>query len=78
MKKKTKTMCQGCYNNRYNQLGNSGKGECCMFATAKVVKRTSVGLWQSPPYTWAPQIVLSCHRPTGSFWLDKDDPRIKD
>lgn len=40
--KKTKSMCEGCYNDFYNQQGNSTTGECWMFAEAEVTKKVEV------------------------------------
>lgn len=75
MSDKTKSMCSGCHDDYYNHNPPYG---CCCFATAKVVERTRVGVWQNPPYVWQPQETLSCHHPEGSVWIEDDDPRIKD
>lgn len=76
-KDEKKKRCRGCHNDYYNQPGNSGTGECWMLDSAKPVRRTRVGTWQNPPYHWAPQATLDCHRPNGSHWIDKDDQRIQ-
>lgn len=74
MVKKSKDLCSGCHDNYYNQTEPGG---CWSYARAKIVVRTLVGTWQSPPYKWIPQNTLSCHHPEGSCWINKDDPRIK-
>ena len=71
---KSRKMCLGCRDDWYNR---NREGGCWSYGSAKVVERTSVGTWQPPPYTWLPQKVLSCHRPDGNHWLEKDDCRFK-
>ena len=73
MTDKTKSMCSGCRDDYYNHNCPDG---CWCFATAKVVERTKVGVWQNPPYSWQPQATLSCHSPDGSVWIKEDDVRI--
>jgi hypothetical protein len=70
--KKTKQLCQGCHNNFYN----SGAKGCWSFGSAEAVTRTRVGTWQNPPYTWQPEVTLSCHSPEGTTWIERDDPRL--
>ena len=70
---KDKSMCLGCRNDFYNY---DREGGCWLFGGAKVVERTMVGIWQDPPYTWAPRETLSCHQPECSVWIQEDDPRI--
>jgi hypothetical protein len=69
-------LCRGCYNDHYNQPGNSTLGHCWSLDTAKPVERTSVGTWQEPPYSWQPKTTLSCHRQQGSSWISRDDVRL--
>ncbi len=64
--------CAGCNDNFYNGKNDLGIGKCWGLKSAKSVERTMVGIWQSPPYVWSPQKTLSCHRPNGSIWLNKD------
>ena len=71
---KSKNMCSGCRDDFYN---HNVKGGCWLYASAKVVVRSSVGTWEPPPYTWLPQKTLSCHHPEGLHWLDKNDCRFK-
>lgn len=73
MPEKSKSMCSGCCDDFYNHNRPEG---CWCFATAKVVERTRIGLWQDPPYTWQPKETLSCHNPDGCVWIEQDDPRI--
>ena len=72
---KSKSMCSGCYNDFYNHKEKNG---CWCYGNAKVVTRTLVGVWQNPPYKWIPQKTLSCHRPKGQCWIEKNDCRIKE
>lgn len=72
--KDKRTLCQGCRDDYYNHNRDGG---CWGLPKAKVVRRTSVGTWQDPPYQWRPQRTLSCHTPDGQHWIDKDDPRIE-
>jgi len=73
---KSKSLCTGCYQDFYN---HNREGGCWSYSSAKVVKRTSVGTWQPPPYKWCPQTTLSCHTaPQGYHWIKRDDPRIKE
>lgn len=71
---KSKTLCQGCRDDYYNQQRPDG---CWNYEKATVVQRTRVGIWQPPPYKWLPQNTLSCHHPSDSCWIKEDDPRIK-
>lgn len=47
--KKTKELCSGCYNDDYN-YGLGGSKECWSFKSAKVIKRITIHINQSPPY----------------------------
>lgn len=73
--KKTKKLCQGCGLSFFNG-NNPHVAICWKFALAKVITRTKVGARQNPPYTWKPEVTLSCHRPEGARWIDQDHPRI--
>ena len=64
--------CVGCRENFYNGNNDLGVKECWMLKTARSVERTMVGVWQNPPYVWNPQKTLSCHKPEGSVWLDRN------
>ena len=72
---KSKQMCLGCRDEYYNQTRKEG---CWMYANAKIVTRTKVGIWQEPPYTWRPEKTFSCHSPSGSVWLKRDDSRVRE
>ncbi len=71
---KTKALCNGCYDDFYNQNRDGG---CWMFAKAKIVERTRVGTWQNPPYQWTPKPCLTCYKQTGSSFIKEDDVRIE-
>lgn len=71
-----KKLCRGCRDDYYNRPGNSNTGECWSLTSAQLVQLTKVGVWQTPPYKWAPQQTLSCHRPQGEVWLRQDDARM--
>jgi hypothetical protein len=73
MTEKSKSMCGGCHDDFYN---HSVSGGCWCFENAKVVTRMRVGVWQNPPYKWAPQEVLSCYNPDGARMIGKSDPRV--
>jgi hypothetical protein len=64
-------LCLGCRNDIYNKTGI-----CWSLKTARVVQRTKVGTWDTPPYVWKPETTLSCHSPEGKHWLEKDDVRL--
>ena len=70
---KCKAMCSGCRDDFYN---HNREGGCWSYATARVVKRVSVGTWEPPPYRRKPQETLSCHHPDGRHWLDRSDVRV--
>ena len=69
-------MCHGCSNDYYNRPGNSTAGQCWMLASAKLVERIRVGVWQNPPYEKRPQRTLSCHSPDGERWIELEDCRV--
>jgi hypothetical protein len=70
---KTKALCRGCRDDYYN---SHGPGGCWLFDDARLVECSQVGTWDEPPYKWAPESVLSCHRPPGRHWLEYDDCRF--
>jgi len=70
---KNKTLCAGCRDDFYNHNRSDG---CWGFATAKVLKRVRVGVWQNPPYEWRPETCLCCYHPQGSVMLDETDCRV--
>lgn len=72
---KTKELCQGCYNDFYNQRDDRG---CWSFSKAKVVQLQRAGTWQPPPYSWHPETRLSCYHVQGCSMLTRDDPRIRE
>lgn len=47
--KKSKSMCNGCYNDDYNR-GLGGSKECWSYKKAKIIKRIPVHVDQRPPY----------------------------
>ena len=73
MPEKSKSMCSGCRDDYYNHSRPEG---CWCFATAKVVERMQVRIWQIPPYKWQPRQTLSCHSQDGCVWITQDDTRI--
>ena len=76
--KKSKSLCNGCRNDFYNGHNGIGVKECWSFKDAKVCKRTFVGTWQPPPYTWNPRDTLTCWHGNGLHPISKDDCRLKE
>lgn len=62
MKKKSKDMCAGCYNDDYNHGLGSAK-ECWSFETAEVEKRLHIPVDRPPPYdVKQAKDTMSCYR----------------
>ncbi|KKM07632.1 hypothetical protein LCGC14_1731960 [marine sediment metagenome] len=70
---KSKKLCQGCRDDYYNHHRDEG---CWSFANAEVVQLQRVGICDSPPYEWNPEVHLSCYCADGCAMLTKDDSRI--
>ena len=78
--RKSKKMCAGCRNNRYN-MGNGfveragidavvTTDECWGFQSATVVKKKMVSIHQRPPWNQKPTKVLSCFSQSGYVAID--------
>ena len=76
MAEKTKNMCSGCRDDFYNHNRKDG---CWCFASAEIVTRIRVGIWENPPYhPNRAADCLSCYRPVGAAMLKTDDSRVRD
>lgn len=83
--KKSKKLCSGCRNERYN----FGKGfveregidapvtctQCWSFEDAKIVKKKIVSISQVPPWKNKPVWVLSCYSKPGFAVIDPNKER---
>lgn len=63
-------MCIGCRQNFYNGNNPIGIKECWSLATAKVVKKKKVGIWERPPWRQEPIEILSCRTEQGYVFVD--------
>ena len=73
---KSKSMCTGCRDDYYN---HNREGGCWSFASARVVERVQVGIWEPPPYSPdRKQECLSCFQPEGFVMLEPTDPRVRE
>jgi len=71
---KSKAMCVGCRDNFYNHNQPDG---CWCFASAKIVRRVRVGIWEPPPYSRdRAEKYLSCFTRDGYAMLSLDDGRV--
>lgn len=79
--KKDKSMCGGCYNNRYNYTGTCERPgidavvtskECWIYKSAKVEMKKEVSINQVPPWNQKATHTLSCYRRPGYVYVDKN------
>ncbi len=79
MVKKTKSMCAGCRNNRYNHPGTCERPgidapvtckECWSYKDAKIVKKKRVPLSQIPPFKQKKESVLNCKSEDGFAYIN--------
>lgn len=68
-----KSHCSGCEQNFYN--GNNGLGikECWSFKDARLIKRKQVGINDTPPWTWKPELFPSCYCKKGYVFINCED-----
>ncbi len=59
--KKSKAMCDGCYNNDYNN-GLGGAKECWSYPEAEIKQRMAIHVSQPPPYDKNFKPMMSCYR----------------
>mgnify|MGYP001576579523 CR=1 FL=1 len=78
MQIKSKTLCEGCRNDFYNQPGNAPGGECWLFQKAKVATRWRLPWWTAPTESGAFTKVrtLDCHTEPGRFAFYETLPKF--
>lgn len=70
---KTTEHCVGCYNNFYNQAGNSTTGKCWSLPSAKLITRFGLGV-NTPMNIREAYIKVrkpSCYRRNGVVYLNE-------
>ena len=73
MVKKSKTLCNGCYNDFYNNAIPKG---CWNYDSAKVVKKCFIHLSMVPPWSVKPEVTLDCCRRQRYVSVDPDHPQV--
>lgn len=69
---KSKSMCEGCRDDFYNDKNPYGVKECWSFPEAEVVKRKFVPMSQRPPWNQRAETTLSCYQRPGSIKVAPD------
>ena len=62
-------LCVGCEQDFYNDKNPMGVKRCWHLATAKLVRRVRVGLWQRPPWNQEPVRVFHCRHERGNVLM---------
>lgn len=65
-------MCVGCKDNFYNGNNDLGVKECWGLASARKVLKRRVGMWERPPWTSEPELILSCRKEKGYVFVGKN------
>lgn len=73
--KKSKKLCEGCYNDFYNQ-GGGGAKECWSYAGAEVCKRAFVHVSMVPPWKVKPVTTLTCHHKKNHWAIEPSHSQL--
>lgn len=76
---KTTEHCTGCYNDHYNQPGNSTTGKCWSLPSAKLITRFEIGI--NTPMNqksgYSKMKKPGCYRKLGVVYLESIPPYAK-
>jgi hypothetical protein len=70
-----KLRCTGCYDDHYNQPGNSNTGECWSLESAKLILRKEVSIDQCPPWNQKAKQLPSCYHRQRYVYVDPEVTR---